>query len=74
MEEISKAAEELILDKLLSVKQAITLMLKIQDKSKCLSALNILYFSCDDKDGEMEIIFRDIVSQWLGKAFLKRYY
>lgn len=74
LEEINEVAEELILDRLLPVKKTITLMLKIKDKSRCLCALNILYFSCDDKDGDMEIVFKDIVSQWFGKEFLEDCY
>ncbi|GGX71665.1 hypothetical protein GCM10011309_22350 [Litorimonas cladophorae] len=62
--EICDVAKSMINGKDLSVDQAITLLDKVAEFPDLGSALNIIYFSCDDKDGKIERHYNKIIERW----------
>lgn len=63
-DEICEVAKSMINGKNIAVDQAITLLDKVAEFPALGSALNIIYFSCDDTDGKMGRHYNGIVERW----------
>jgi hypothetical protein len=61
-------ADKMIQGTELKVDNAIAKMKIIKKYPGQLAALSILYFSCDDKDGKLEPVWKDIMNDWKNNA------
>jgi hypothetical protein len=61
---IVDTADKMIRSQELTVEDVILKMQIVQKYPGQFAALSILYFSCDDKDGKMEPIWKNIISEW----------
>lgn len=61
---IVDTADKMIHSQELTVEDVILKMQIVQKYPGQFAALSILYFSCDDKDGKMEPIWKNIISEW----------
>lgn len=61
---IVDTADKMIRRQELTVEDVILKMQIVQKYPGQFAALSILYFSCDDKDGKMEPIWENIISEW----------
>ena len=61
---IVDTADKMIRNQALSVEDVILKMQIVQKYPGQLAALSILYHSCDDKEGKIEPIWENIISEW----------
>lgn len=61
---IVDTADKMIHSQELTVEDVILKMQIVQKYPGQFAALSILYFSCDDKEGKMEPIWKNIISEW----------
>jgi len=63
-EMVEQTARKMILGKELGVDEVISKMILIKNYHGQYSALNILYFSCDDIHGKLEPVMNEIHTHW----------
>ena len=61
---IIETAKKIINNELLEIENVILAMNKIREFKGQYAALSILYFSCDDEEGKLEIIWNEIINEW----------
>jgi len=61
---ILPAAKALILGEDISVEETLKAMRVVEKYENQLNALAILYFSCDDSDGEVDALKNEITQRW----------
>lgn len=61
---IVETADKMIRRQELTVDDVILKMQTVQKYPGQFAALSILYFSCDDKDEKLELIWDDIIGEW----------
>lgn len=66
--DIYTLAKKMIDGENISVEQSIQILDKVSEFPELSSALQIVYFSCDDVDGKMEYHYEKIVKSWQRSA------
>ena len=66
LEPVKEAASALLASKVIPVSRAIELMREIEKHTDQYCALSIVYFSCDDAQGQADQKFNQVIEQWQG--------
>ena len=61
---IIETAKKMINNELLEIENVISVMNRIREFKGQYAALSILYFSCNDDDEKLEIIYNEIINEW----------
>ena len=61
---VCEAAEAMLAGQEVSVDRALELMGKFTTEKGQYNAINIIYFSCDDQDGLVDKLYREIIQRW----------
>ena len=61
---VKEAASALLANKFISVTRAIEIMREIEKHTDQYCALSIIYFSCDDTEGQADQKYNQVIEQW----------
>jgi hypothetical protein len=64
LEPVKEAASALLASNVISVYRAIELMREIEKHTDQYCALSIVYFSCDDTEGQADQKYNQVIEQW----------
>ncbi len=64
LDPVKEAASALLANKFISVTRAIELMREIEKHVDQYCALSIVYFSCDDAEGQADQKYNQVIEQW----------